>query len=196
MSSKNPDTRTRILQAALKLLESQPGTPARMSDIAKAAGISRQALYLHFPSRTELFIATTRYQDEVNEVDRQLASSREAITGPERLTAWITAWGSYIPQIYGVAKTLMLMKATDAEAAQAWDQRMQDVREGCAAAVQAMADDGTLRPGLAPKAATDMLWTMLSLPVWEQLTQACGWTQEAYLAHVTDMARRALMKGV
>ena len=44
-----------------------------MSDVAKQAGISRQAVYLHFPSRAELLIATTRYIDQVKDIDGQLA---------------------------------------------------------------------------------------------------------------------------
>ena len=60
MSTKNPDTRTRALKAAWKLLE-EGGSSVRMADIAKAAGISRQAVYLHFPTRAELLVAVTRH---------------------------------------------------------------------------------------------------------------------------------------
>ena len=72
MSSEKNPTRTRILKAAWELLESNPGVAARMSDIAKKAGVSRQALYLHFPNRTELFVATTKYMDEVYRVQEKL----------------------------------------------------------------------------------------------------------------------------
>ena len=44
MSRDNPETRIRILQAALKLLEASQGKGVRMTDIAKQAGITRQAL--------------------------------------------------------------------------------------------------------------------------------------------------------
>ena len=130
MSRENPSTRERILNAAWKLLDSNPGTAARMSDIAKAAGVSRQALYLHFPNRTELFIATTRHQDEVFGVQDMLSASRAATSGEDRLAAFVTAWGNYIPKIFGVAKTLMVMSETDADAAGAWHERMADMREG------------------------------------------------------------------
>ncbi len=54
MSSENIETRTRILDATVRMLEEQGGRGVRMGDIAKAAGISRQAVYLHFSSRAEL----------------------------------------------------------------------------------------------------------------------------------------------
>ena len=69
MSSEGPDTRTRILNAAWSLLESGRGAGVRMSDIAKEAGISRQALYLHFPNRADLLVATTQHVDAVKDID-------------------------------------------------------------------------------------------------------------------------------
>ncbi|NNF92209.1 MAG: helix-turn-helix transcriptional regulator, partial [Boseongicola sp.] len=98
MSSEKNPTRSRILNATWNLLENGGGNAVRMSDIAKAAKISRQALYLHFPNRADLLIATARHLDEVHEVDRMLAASRAA-TGPDRLDEWIEAWGGYIPRV-------------------------------------------------------------------------------------------------
>lgn len=192
MSSTNLPTRTRILKATWDLLDSNPGIAARMSDIAKKAGVSRQALYLHFPNRTELFIATTKYQDEEFGIHDWLAATRAAQNGTERLHSYINAWGNHIPKIFGLAKTLMVMKETDTDAASAWAERMQDMREGCAAAIAALSDDGILRPGLEQQAATDILWTLLSISNWEQLTLTCGWSQEQYVANITEIALRSL----
>ena len=72
------DTRTRILNACHTLLVSDTGASTRMSDIAKAAGLSRQAVYLHFKTRAELLIALTRHIDEVEDVTGRLAPSRAA----------------------------------------------------------------------------------------------------------------------
>lgn len=192
-TQKNP-TRTRILKAAWELLGSNPGVAPRMSDIARKAGVSRQALYLHFPSRTELFVATTRYMDEVFGVDEALAPSRTAATGEERLEAFIAAWAGYVPKMFGIAKTLSIMAETDEDAARAWTERMQDMREGCAAAVAALARDGALTPELSEKEATDLLWMLLSIHNWEVLCLKCGWTQARFVARITTLARRALMR--
>jgi AcrR family transcriptional regulator len=193
MSSDNLDTRSRILNSAWKLLELDQGKGVRMADIAKAAGVSRQALYLHFPTRSELLIATTRHIDAVKNIDRRLAASREAATGEDRLNAFIEAWGNYIPEIYGVAKALLALKDTDEAAALAWDDRMQAVRQGCDAAVQALKNDGVLTPDIPPKQATDILWAMLSVRQWELLTSECGWPQKRYIELTKTMARRMLL---
>ena len=104
MSSESIETRTRILETTVRMLEEHGGRGVRMGDIAKAAGISRQAVYLHFASRAELLVAATRYLDEILDVDARLAPSRAATSGVERLALYIECWGSYIPEIYGVAK--------------------------------------------------------------------------------------------
>jgi len=186
-------TRTRILEAAVILLENSGGSGVRMTDIAKQAGITRQALYLHFKTRAQLLIATTVYVDEQKGMTQRLAASRAAQTGLERLDAYIEAWVGYIPEIYGIGKALLAMRETDEAAAKAWDERMQDMREGCEAAIMALDRDKMLLPDLDPDQATDFLWTMLSVRNWEQLTIDCGWPQEQYVATLKSMARRSFV---
>ena len=195
MSRSSSDTRARILDCTWTLLESGD-KKVRMSDIAKASGISRQALYLHFPTRAELLVATTRHIDSVKNVDARLAASRAATSGHERLVSFIGAWGGYIPEIYGMSVALRAMRANDAEAAAAWDDRMQAVRHGCAAAVRALAADRMLRPDLNEKVATDLLWTLLSVENWEHLVRDCGWSQTDYERQIERLAEAALLATV
>lgn len=194
MSSKNIPTRERILKSTLSLLEDGGGSAVRMSDIAKAAKISRQALYLHFPTRAELLVATTRYLDDVHGIEKTLVKSRTATSGLERLREWVEAWGNHIPVIYGVAKALLAMKDSDEEAAAAWADRMGAVRHGCAAAVAALAADGKLTDALSQTEATDLLWTLQSVRNWEQLRHECGWSQERYIQTLQVLAMQALVK--
>ncbi len=190
MSSEKIDTRTRILKASLELLEASQGRGVRMTDIARGAGITRQALYLHFATRAELLIATTHYLDEIKGSDARLAPSRTAQTGTARLDAYIEAWSEYIPEVYPIGKALMAMKDTDAAADKAWDDRMQAMREGCEAAILALKRDGNLSPDHTLKDATDILWTMLSVRNWEQFTLQCGWSKEKYRETLKSLARQ------
>lgn len=190
MSSINMDTRTRIMKATLDLLADGKAHAVRMSDIAKQAGVSRQAVYLHFDNRTDLLIAATKYMDELKGSDAMLEPSRTARSGIERLEAFITAWGNYIPEVYGVGKALMAMKEEDEAAAAAWSQRMQDMREGCEAAIQALDKDKKLSKDFKVGQATDLLWVMLSVRNWEQLRQDCGWSQKKYIASMVSSARQ------
>lgn len=192
MSRDLSDTRARILNCTWNLLESGD-KKVRMTDIAKAVGISRQALYLHFPTRAELLIATTRHIDSVKNVDARMAESKAATSGREQLLSFISAWGGYIPEIHGMSVALRNMRDSDTEAAAAWDDRMQAVRRGCAAAVGALAADKMLRPDLNEEVATDLLWTALSVENWERLVRDCGWSQTDYASQIKRLAETALL---
>jgi len=194
MSSKNLKTRNRILNATWKLLEANQSADVRMSDIAKRAGVSRQAVYLHFANRTDLLIATTKYIDEVKGVNDRLVASRTAKGGLERLEAFVDAWCNYIPEVYSILKALRAVKETDDAAMRAWDDRMQAVWQGCEAAVKALKADDVLKTEYAIDDASDILWTLLSVYNWEQLTIECGWAQEKYVDYVLNIAKQVMVK--
>lgn len=198
MSSPPPDTRTRILEAAWKLLTESNGRDVRMADVAAAAKLSRQAVYLHFGSRAELMIATARHGDEIHHLDERLQSFDSARSGTQKLIAFIEFWGSYIEVIHPVARALLAARETDEAAAAAWNDRMSSVRNGCRETINALQTDGLLAPqwtsAAAAEAAVDLLWAQLSIHTWEDLTHTCGWTTEQYIERTTDWARRALVK--
>ncbi|WP_252260084.1 TetR/AcrR family transcriptional regulator [Erythrobacter aurantius] len=192
-SEKLNATRNRILEAAQRILEGEDPGKSRMNDIAKAAGISRQALYLHFPSRSELLVATARHLDAVHDVDAQLAASRAAQSGVERLDAFIEAFGNHIPKVWGVARAFMAMMDSDEAARDAWHDRMQGVRHGCAAAVANLERDGQLADHWTHDQATDWLWMLLSMRNWELLVRECGWSQGDYITQMQRSAREVLI---
>lgn len=194
MSSDNFDTRTKILAATWRLMEEQRGHGVRMSDIAGAAGISRQAVYLHFATRTELMIATTHYVDEVRGLNERLQRYRAATSGIEILEAYIEFWGNYIPEIYGIAKALLAVRETDEAAAEAWNDRMNAVRSGCRKTIEALQRDEMLDAGWSPDEATDFFWTILSVHNWENLTIKCGWSASRYIDSMQMLIKRTLCK--
>lgn len=194
MSSTELDTRSRILAETWRLMEQNRGQGVRIQDIARATGISRQAVYLHFPSRAELLVETTRYVDKVLCINERIQEYCAAGSGLERLDGYVNFWGNYIPKIYGLAKALIVAQETDADAAAAWLVRMKDVRAGCSAVVDALAAEEALAPQWTPTEAVDLMWTMLMIPNWEYLTLHCGWSQERYIQWVKTALKQLLLK--
>ncbi|MCB1887890.1 MAG: helix-turn-helix transcriptional regulator [Rhodocyclaceae bacterium] len=177
------------------MLERKGGQGVRMGDIAREAGVSRQAVYLHFASRTELLVAALRHVDESLGLERRLAPSRAATGGRERLCAFVAFWAGYVPDIHVFARAILLARASDADADAAWCDRMAALRDGCQAAVAALAGDGALRSHWTPETATDALWALLQVPMWEHLRFACGWSEAETAERWQTMAMDMLVAG-
>ena len=195
MSSSESETRTRILEATRQLMEEHRGQGVRMRDVAEAAGISRQAVYDHFGSRAKLLVETTHYVDEVRGLEERRRRFREATTGVGHLEAYVEFWGNYIPEVYGMAKALLVARETDEAAAAAWDDRMSAVRESCRRTIEVLHRDGMLAPEWSRDVAVDLMWTILSIRNWEQLTTECGWSTNQYVSRMQKLLKRTLVQG-
>lgn len=194
MSSDEKNTRIKILEATWKLMVERRGLGVRMSDIAKTAGISRQAIYLHFDTRTELMRATASYVDIVKGLDERLQTVLSATSAVEALKAYVSVWGHYVPEIYGLAKALLAAREIDEAAAAAWDERMACLRDGCKEIISDLAKEGNLLPEWSQEDAVEMCWTILSFQSWEQLTVECEWSVDKYVDRVTALLIRSFVK--
>jgi AcrR family transcriptional regulator len=190
-------TRERILRATWRLLEERRGRNVRLEDVARAANVSRQAVYLHFGSRTTLFVETARYADEALHLMERILRACDAETGVVAIEGYVRFWAGYIPDIYGLAKALLALRETDEAAAAAWNDRMAALREGCLTLLrQVNHDGGGAIPLAAPwtiETAADYFYAALSIPSWESLTIECGWSSEEYVERVTRAVKGALL---
>jgi AcrR family transcriptional regulator len=188
------NTRERILRATLRLMVQRRGLGVRVEDIARAAGVSRQAVYLHFGSRTELLVATARYLDERLQLPTRLQQVFHAKGGAEGIDAYTAFWAGYIPEIYGLAKALLIMRDTDEAAAAAWADRMAALHQGCRMVIQCLQEEGTLAAEWTVEAAADFFWAALAIETWEHLTIERGWTQDEYLERMQRIIKKALLR--
>jgi AcrR family transcriptional regulator len=194
MSSKILDTRTRILEQAWRLMEKRRGSGVSIQSIARAAGVSRQAVYLHFKSRAELLVATVRYADEKNNIAARLRKLYAAGSGREALNAYVEFWGNYIPEIHGLARALLRARETDPDAAEAWEDRMKVMRDGCLQVVNILVQEGNLAPQWSAKAASETMWAMFSISVWESLTIDLGCPKSEYVSRMQIALGGAFVK--
>lgn len=164
----------------------------RMSDIAKAAGVSRQAIYLHFETRADLLTSTTHYMDEVLDTQGRLVPFREAVGGEAKIRAFVAVWAGQLARVQGVARALIAMRVTDAEADAAWRDRLAAMREGCAAAVGELDAEGQLEQSWTLTTATDLFAATLSFENWETLRRDCGWSEAEYVERIGEQIVRTL----
>src|SRR6516225_8487584 len=80
----------RILDAALTLITRKGGATVTMAQIAKAARVSRQAVYLHFVDRAALMVAVARHLDERLGLPADIQQMFAAPTGAAMLEAVVS----------------------------------------------------------------------------------------------------------
>ena len=174
------DSRTRILDAAWALVREQ-GTAAAvtMAGIAEAAGVSRQLVYIHFTSRAGLLTAMARDHDRRSGFAARVAATRE-LPPAEGLERLVREWLAYVPEILPVARALEAASITGEDGAEAWRDRMDDLREQFALAIGRVAAEGRLAPGWTEETATDWAWARAHLSGWQHLVQERGWDAGEY----------------
>lgn len=86
------DTSTAILQAALPTFARFGYRKTSMDDVARAAGLSRQALYLHFESKEQLFRGAATLLFETSLEGAKLALGDADRPLEDRLVAAFDAW--------------------------------------------------------------------------------------------------------
>ncbi|MCB1170476.1 MAG: TetR/AcrR family transcriptional regulator [Leptospiraceae bacterium] len=196
MSSKKvekPDTKHTILEATRTLLEDpQAGIPS-VGQVANRAGVSRQAVYLHFPSRAELLIEAIRFIDEQHGLPERLESIYQGIDGLSMLERCVEVWGDYLPHIQGIAAALLDMRDSDESVGEAWQETVRCLTEVCRACVERLAREGKLASEWNESQATSLLAGMLSIPCWDELRRA-GWDTETYIRNMKLATRKALVQ--
>jgi AcrR family transcriptional regulator len=192
MSSGDPETRERILQATRELVEQSQGNAVRLEDIAQRAGVSRQAIYLHFGSRLGLMVATVQYVDQSAGFFERTQHVREAENGLAALDLFVAFWADYVPGISALAKMLLAARDTDQAAAAAWADRMDGLWNICHHLTSWIERDGMLAPQWTAETAADMLWMVISIQAWESLVIEKGWSKTDYVERLQRVLRRAL----
>jgi AcrR family transcriptional regulator len=172
MSSETP-TKQRILDAALTCAAENRLT---MAAVAAQAGLSRQAVYLHFQDRAALLAGLARRLEPAQ--DPALAATPSARAA---LTAMVASLAEGYPRQRPVARLL---------GADGQGHRL----AACRLIAARFRSEGALSRHLSLEAAADLLWSLTSLAVWEDLVMGRGWTAERYRSHVAYLAVSALTK--
>jgi AcrR family transcriptional regulator len=197
MSSKaalygDPETRRRILQAAWELLEQQ-GAGVKLADVADKAGVSRQAVYLHFGDRSGLLVALVDFIDVSLGAVQLRAHIHGGGTGVESLQRWIQTMSWYTAKIDRVTQVLETSQYQDEALAAAWRNRMGRRQMHLRSIVERIAAEGRLAKGWSVDTAVELVYVVTMPGAWRELTRELGWTSEQYTQHLTRLVRSALL---
>lgn len=188
----DPETRRRILDAAWAFLEER-GTGIRIADVAAKAGVSRQAVYLHFGDRASLFVALGDHIDVSFGRDDLRTHVFGAPTGVEGLRRWVHTMSWYTAKIDSVSRILELAAESDEALGAAWKDRMTGRRGHVRRIAERIAAEGQLAEGWTVEAAADLIFTVTLPGPWRVLTSVLGWSEEQYAEEITRLLERSVL---
>lgn len=188
-------TRTAILNATWSLIVEKGQLEVGQAEIAAAAGVSRQTVYLAFGNRAGLLTAMARNKDlQSDHVARLGEISRSGTATPADLLRYVGIWLDYLPVIYPVGILLDAAALTDREAADAWDDRMKGaLLAGLRRILGHLAKDGHLARGLEANRAAELVWSLIHPTSWRQLVVGCGWSAEDFRRSRIEIIRSIVL---
>jgi AcrR family transcriptional regulator len=188
----DPATRERLLQAAWELALEQ-GPSLRLADVAARAGVSRQAVYLHFGDRATLLLELLAWGDQALKLGDLLARVTEAPTGAEALERMVEVHATYSPRIDALARILEAHQYQDPAVAAALRDRLVFRRAAHRAVIARIAAEGNLASGWTVDAAADLFYAVTLPAPWRELTGTCAWSASQYVERMSQFLRRALI---
>lgn len=185
-------TRLAILDAARRLIEADGAENVRLEDVAHAAGCSRRAIYLHFPSRTALLLALPGHIDELEGQHRSAVRIWDAPDAYAALDAFTRHVAEYHPRIAATVRAVDGARRTDPDAAALWSDRMDAWHGMCRRLAEWLHRDGVLAERYSVEEAADVLWASMSVRLWEDLVETRGWDAARFRQVLHDLLARAL----
>lgn len=194
MSTGAPETRESILRAARDLLHDEGAQRVRLADVARRAGISRQAVYLHFGSRVGLLVALVEYVDEVEGLHAHVSRVFGSADSVEALDRLVELHAEFTPRIRPVAEAIVAVRGIDEAAEAAWQNRLESRLDGCRAIVAWLRREGRLAEHWTDEEAADLLWSLTSPHAWRDLVVERGWATDQYVRHLKRVLRELFVR--
>lgn len=169
------ETREAVLRVAWRLMK-EDAASVTLGRIAQEAGVSRQALYLHFAGRAGLLLAMVRWVDEREQFFEKVGTLAALGEPRAELEGCVRTWLDYLPRLHPVPG--FLARAKDEPAARdAWQDRMAALEALYRKPMKVLESEGRLREGMSVEAGVQAVRAIASVHAWEQLVHGFGWSQ-------------------
>ena len=189
-SGGRPQTRTQILEAARAVFEELGYHDASLAAVAKNAGVSRQAIYLHFPSKAELLTALHLHifeTDVAPAIERH--PSADAASALDALDAMIAVDAEVVAKVWRVHEALQIARRQHPEVEETLRPREADRYGDLLDMGRRLKREGSLPPNIRAGSFADMLWGLMSVGTYRALVIERGWSLDRYRRWVRDTIR-------
>lgn len=189
-------TREAVLEAAWQLISDRGRVDVSLAEIAAAAGVTRQSVYLGFGNRAGLLVEMARHADGRSRHARRMRAIAESgADEPEAFLGFVHAWLLHLPEIYPVGILLSAAAVTDSDAAKVFHDRMiGSLHARYRALLARIANAGYLASGWDTERAADLCWSLTHIDAWRQLVVERGWTPAAFRKDREALIRATVLR--
>ena len=189
-SGGSPETRIQILEAARAIFEEFGYYDAGLGAVAKKAGVSRQAIYLHFESKAALLTALHLH---IYATDVVPALERHAITDAESaleaLDALIAVDVEVVSKVWRIHEALQIARRQHPEVEETLRPR-EEARYGELLDLgRRLKRERALPPNIRVGTFADVLWGLVSVGTYRSLVIERGWSLNQYRRWVRSTIR-------
>jgi AcrR family transcriptional regulator len=192
-SASRSDTRTAILDAARVVFEEQGYFGGALETVAKKAGVSRQAIYLHFDSKADLL---TALHMRIYETDVAPAVERHPVwTAPTALAALdacIAGNAEVASKVWRIHEALVVARRHHPEVDATLRPREEERHQEMVRLGRWLKEEKALPPKMRVGTFADILWGLASLGTHQNLVVERGWSIDRYTRWVRQTIRSQL----
>ena len=187
-------TRADILATAGVLFRERGYTGTSLPVLAAEAGVAVETIYRAFGSKAGLFKAVVEAavaggSQRADTPVEQRPAIRAVIDEPDPRRA-IALYAATQPGIHRrsgpLLRALRDAAGSDRELRRLWDEVEAGRLNGQGRLAGMLGERGALRAGMGVEEARDVIWTLCSLAVRDLLVEERGWSEERYLAWLTE----------
>ena len=169
---------------------------AGLAAVAKTAGVSRQAIYLHFPSKAELLTALHLHifaTDVVPALERHPIT--DAMTAWDALDAVVAVDVEVACRVWRIQEALTVARRQHPEVDQTLRPREEERYQELLELGRRLEREGALPATIGVGLFADMLWGLLNIGTYRNLVVERGWSLDQYRHWVRDTIRLQIGAG-
>jgi AcrR family transcriptional regulator len=193
-------TRRRIIDQAARLFIEQGYAATTLDQIARGAGVAVQTLYFHFGNKATVLKEVVDVQAVGDDqpmplLDRPWARRlRDESDGRRALAIWVRNARAVFGRVAPIMKVVRDAAGSDPEMAAQWQTNLAQRYVAQRTVVQQLADKHALRPELTVDRATDIVFCLASIEVYQLFTVERGWTATQWERWIKDTLTTAILR--
>jgi AcrR family transcriptional regulator len=192
-NARSRRTRAALLAATRAILEEGGFAGLTMATVAERAGVTRRAVYLHFPSRAELIAALFDFVTESEGLSDSTRPVWEASDGASALDEWARHIARFHAKVRPVARAFEQVWQSDPDAAAHRARYLDEQLDACRRLARRLHDEARLAPGWTVETASETLWSLISIDMLDRLFDRQGWTLDRFAKNYALLLRSAFV---